>query len=669
MADDINKLRENAKNAAAEFSALGEAFRNIQDELSQLVSKSENFDEISQRVAKTYSNDFKKATEAIIREQDKIVELQKKQASGARLTTAEQKKLAQAQSNYSKQKGVAENALNVLKRNGIALDDETVEKLQEALFTSEEQIKKANELNTAYVAARGLTGSILDNGKAYLIKIDQTGLAAALLNNKLTLTQKLTLAGEGAMLAFAKGALQASSNVANISKNTGISSKSANLLQREFAVTAATTDKIFINSIALNKNFNELVNSTGLISTFGTETLVTMTTLTKQLGFGAKEAGKLSILARLQSEDTNEVLTNTVETVNAINRQNKSAVSAKIVLEDIAKASNSIVVSLGMSPDILAEAATEARNLGVSLEQLDQIASSLLQFESSIENELAFQLITGKQINLEKARQLALDNNFAGLAKEINKQEELRSVFINGNRIDQEAAAKSLGVSRNVIADMVMMEEMRRLGNDEFIRQYGEQSFQQLQALNAQERFNESMIKLQSFIGDAALAFQPITDLLGKALTSTTALYGILGLMVGLSFTKMLYSLVQVAITLAGAGLSAVTLQTALTAGAFAIALPALLGIAYGAYKAIQSDAEQDIAQDFIMQDGKIQKFRKDDLIIGGTSLMSEGSYNNNNNNNSKIEALLEQLVTKNTNVYMDSSQVGYAEAFSYSKL
>jgi len=227
MADDINKLRENAKNAADEFSALGEAFRNIQDELSQLVSKSENFDEISQRVARTYANDFKKATEAIIREQDKIVELQKKQASGSRLTASEQRKLAQAQSNYSKQRGIAENALNVLKRNGISLDEDTIEKLQEALFTSEEQIRKADELNTAYITARGLTGSILDNGKAYLIKLDQTGLAAALLNNKLNATQKLTLAGEGAMLAFAKAALQASSNVANIQKATGLSAKNA----------------------------------------------------------------------------------------------------------------------------------------------------------------------------------------------------------------------------------------------------------------------------------------------------------------------------------------------------------------------------------------------------------------------------------------------------------
>ena len=37
-----------------------------------------------------------------------------------------------------------------------------------------------------------------------------------------------------------------------------------------------------------------------------------------------------------------------------------------------------------MSPEILAEAATEARALGLNLETVDKIAGSLLDFESSI---------------------------------------------------------------------------------------------------------------------------------------------------------------------------------------------------------------------------------------------------------------------------------------------
>lgn len=668
MADDINKLRENAKNAADEFSALGEAFRNIQDELSQLVAKSENLNEISKKVAETYASDFKKATEAIIREQDKIVELQKKQASGSRLTAEEQRKLAQSQANYSKQRGIAENALNVLKRNGISLDEDTIEKFQEALFTSEEQIKKADELNTAYIMARGLTGSILDNGKAYLIKLDQTGLASALLNNKLDTTQKLTLAGEGAMLAFAKAALQASSNVANIQKATGLSSEDAREIQKSFRDIALSSDNVFINSIRLNESFRELVNTTGMVSDFGGDFLETFTVLNKQIGLGAKESQKLAFFARLQSTNTDAVLENAVDTLNTFNKTNRTSFTSKQILTDISQVSSAIAVSLGMVPDNLVEATAEARALGVSLNQIDQIASSLLQFESSIENELALQLLTGKQISFERARQLALENDYAGLAKEIRENEELRSVFTSGNRIDQEAAARALGGQRDLIADMVMQQELVRLGAEGFKAVYSEQAFESLKALDAQQKIEASMDKLKAALGDIMLNLQPLIDGFASIASSSGATYTILGLMIGLSFAKMLANLASMGVQLGLISASAITTNAALTFGLGALAVGGAIAAMLYMLSDAKSEATSDVAQDFIMQDGKIQKFRKDDLIIGGTSLMSKDSYNSNTDN-SRIESLLEQLVAKNSNVYMDSSQVGYAEAFSYSKL
>jgi len=52
-----------------------------------------------------------------------------------------------------------------------------------------------------------------------------------------------------------------------------------------------------------------------------------------------------------------------------------------------------------------------------------------LDFESSIANELEAELLLGKNINLEKARQAALDNDLATLAVEIkNKQVHQRNL-------------------------------------------------------------------------------------------------------------------------------------------------------------------------------------------------------------------------------------------------
>ena len=51
----------------------------------------------------------------------------------------------------------------------------------------------------------------------------------------------------------------------------------------------------------------------------------------------------------------------------------------------------------------------------MEMSQLDGIASSLMDFESSIKNELEAELLLGKNLNLEKARQAALNNDLSTL--------------------------------------------------------------------------------------------------------------------------------------------------------------------------------------------------------------------------------------------------------------
>jgi hypothetical protein len=58
----------------------------------------------------------------------------------------------------------------------------------------------------------------------------------------------------------------------------------------------------------------------------------------------------------------------------------------------------------------------------MELSQVDAIAGSLLDFESSIENELSAELLLNKDLNLEKARQAALNNDLATVAKEISNK-------------------------------------------------------------------------------------------------------------------------------------------------------------------------------------------------------------------------------------------------------
>lgn len=131
----------------------------------------------------------------------------------------------------------------------------------------------------------------------------------------------------------------------------------------------------------------------------------------------------------------------------------------KQLMSDISKISAATTLSLGKNPKELAKAVATAKALGMEMSQLEGIADGLLNFEQSIEAELSAELLTGKDLNLEKARQLALNNDIAGMAEEINKQIGNSAEYTKMNRIQQEALAKSVGMNREELAQTLYTQE------------------------------------------------------------------------------------------------------------------------------------------------------------------------------------------------------------------
>ena len=64
--------------------------------------------------------------------------------------------------------------------------------------------------------------------------------------------------------------------------------------------------------------------------------------------------------------------------------------------------------------DNLAKAAVQARALGLSLDTTSKIAEGLLDFEQSITKEVEASVLIGRQLNFQKARELALNNDIEG---------------------------------------------------------------------------------------------------------------------------------------------------------------------------------------------------------------------------------------------------------------
>jgi hypothetical protein len=65
------------------------------------------------------------------------------------------------------------------------------------------------------------------------------------------------------------------------------------------------------------------------------------------------------------------------------------------------------------------------------------------------------QVLTGKEMNLTAAREAALNNDNAKLASEITKNVGDANAYLKMNRIQQEAIAQSVGLSRDSLADIL----------------------------------------------------------------------------------------------------------------------------------------------------------------------------------------------------------------------
>ncbi len=313
--------------------------------------------------------------------------------------------------------------------------------------------------------------------------------------------------------------LKGSQNMADFRKQTGMSYESAYKLNMEMKGVAAASGDSFITSEKLNKSYAMLTEQLGVSADIlGGEALVSATNLEQRLGMSAEQASKLTVFSRLQGKNTEDILAKSYDVVGAFNQQNKSALNVNAVMDSVSSASTATYLTMGKNVVALTKAATAAAALGLSMQQIEKVSESMLNFEDSIGKELEAQLLTGGNINLAKAREYALTGDMEGLTQEIGKQEGILDAFRTKNVIAQKAAAEALGLSREELADMTMKQELLTLGAEGFKKQYGETAYESAKARSASEKFADTIEKVKDILGSILQGFSPILDILAKIL-------------------------------------------------------------------------------------------------------------------------------------------------------
>ena len=266
------------------------------------------------------------------------------------------------------------------------------------------------------------------------------------------------------MVDVLKGADKATGDLA---KSMNLSYNEASGVRDELMAISNSSFDNAINTERLQETLSFVNKELGTSGKMSESNLKTFTKLRRQAGMTNEEIMSMQKFSMVMGGDLESNVVNFQAQAKALSMSKGSAVNVKQLMADMSKVSNRTKMSIEGGAEGLAKAAVNAKLMGGNLDQVASIADSLLNFEQSIEKELSAELLLGKDINLEKARTAALNNDMATVAAEITKQAGSAAEFGDMNRIQQEAIAAAMGMSADQMADMLFEQEaLKSIGTD-----------------------------------------------------------------------------------------------------------------------------------------------------------------------------------------------------------
>jgi len=341
---------------------------------------------------------------------------------------------------------------------------------------------------------------------------------------------------------FFKGITKADQDITDLSRNLNLSREEAEGLDKRFRTLSANTKGL--TSEAFRVATSGVSEELGIAADLSNETLVTMGAMTQKFGLSSEEAASLASITAATGQNMKEFNDDLIGRVQLQNVVNGTTIRYQDVMKDIAGASSAVQLSTAKMPGGLAAAAFQARRLGLSFDTMEGIADNLLQIEDSIGAEMEAELLIGRNLNLDGARRAALSNNLVEMSEQLAANGITAAKFGDMNRIQQEAVAKAMGMSREQMAEMfVKQQAIKKLGGDQSkslsenvrmrfaevqkmeegvekekamaeLRQIAgaEETVRQLENKSLAEAQKEAMEKMAESVGDLAVGLEPITE-------------------------------------------------------------------------------------------------------------------------------------------------------------
>jgi len=505
--------------------------KEVQKDLSKFTGKANELELQRNKILKDNQGINQKSLQlaaniekGLVNQKATLAQMQSDKAKGLKIDTELQAKIQSQVS--SQEKGLATRIKNMsVEERQLYIINKTKGEVDEIVKGLQEENKHQEAINKNM----GLTGKLmkgiskipiigqftdadgaLEKMRDHAGQVDENG---KLINNKFS-TMKVGIMEVGKQIksgmldpltiitALIKSGLQFDKQLTDLQKGMGISRQEATGLRNEMSVAAASSGDMAINAERMLAAFSMLQGQLGIAANFSMEMTKEATVMSEKIGLSAESIGgfaKSSLVVGKSMKDQKESV---LATTNSVRVQTGIALDYKDILEKSGKITGQMRSQLGGSVEEIGKAVAVAASLGLELSQVANTAKSLLNFESSIESELEAELLTGKELNLEKARMLALTGDYEGLAKEISKEAGTFTDFQKMNVLQQEALAKSFGMSADSMSDMMFDQEVMNKSAEQ-LRAEGKGALaDRLEARNVEEQMADAVMKLKGVFVD-----------------------------------------------------------------------------------------------------------------------------------------------------------------------
>ena len=297
-----------------------------------------------------------------------------------------------------------------------------------------------------------------------------------------------------------KAAARADTNIANLRRNFGLSFNEGRKLNDQFASIAMSTSDLTANVESLTEANQNINNELGIQTVYNDDLLITANSLVKRNKLSAEAAAGFSKQVLSTGINAENLLDISAETVASIQNQSGVQLSFNSVLEGANKISGQLRANLMRTPDGLVKAVATAKTLGVEMSDIAGIAGQLLDFESSIEKELQAELMIGRDLNLERARSLALQGKSDEAVASMIEQVGTLADFQDMNVLAQQSLAGAVGMTADQLATSLEKQSAINASKKEGLNIDAESMKKGAEAQSAQDKLASAVEKLNSVL-------------------------------------------------------------------------------------------------------------------------------------------------------------------------